>query len=152
MLSIVPGDYKVTDVTPVDYARLIEIWEHSVRATHHFLTEADILFFRDLILNKYFDLVHLKALQNTRGDITGFIGTSSDKIEMLFIDPEFMGRGFGKTLLRYAVDKAGARFVDVNEQNQQAVAFYKAMGFILEKRSPLDGMGKPYPILHLKLP
>jgi putative acetyltransferase len=39
---------------------------------------------------------------------------------------------------------------DVNEQNGQAVGFYKRMGFTATGRSPLDGQGRPYPLLHLK--
>jgi hypothetical protein len=41
--------------------------------------------------------------------------------------------------------------VDVNEQNGQAVGFYLRMGFATEGRSELDGMGKPYPLLHMRL-
>jgi putative acetyltransferase len=152
MTPFVSADDKITDVLPGDYPRLIDIWEKAVRKTHHFLTESDILFYRTLLLNKYFDLVHIKAIRNGNSEITGFTGTSADKIEMLFVHPDEMGQGYGKALLCYAVDCAGARYVDVNEQNTQAVGFYYAMGFQLERRSPVDGMGKPYPILHLKLP
>ena len=42
--------------------------------------------------------------------------------------------------------------VDVNEQNPDAVGFYKHVGFEVTSRSPLDGMGKPFPILHMALP
>ena len=41
--------------------------------------------------------------------------------------------------------------VDVNEQNNQAVGFYKHIGFNTYKRSDLDGEGKEYPILHMRL-
>jgi putative acetyltransferase len=46
----------------------------------------------------------------------------------------------------------GASTVDVNEQNPQAVGFYLHEGFQQVGRSPLDGLGKPYPLLHLSLP
>ena len=42
--------------------------------------------------------------------------------------------------------------VDVNEQNPQAVGFYRHYGFIQVARSPLDGEGKPFPLLHMALP
>jgi len=141
----------VTGVTQADYTELINVWEASVRATHDFLSEKDIMFFRELILDKYFDLVKLKCVRNSSGAILGFIGTSPEKIEMLFIRPESRGTGIGKRLVQYAVDQLGIRLVDVNEQNTQAVGFYYALGFTLIKRSPLDGMGKPYPILHLRM-
>lgn len=41
--------------------------------------------------------------------------------------------------------------VDVNEQNEQAVGFYKRMGFTVIGRTGMDGLGKPYPLLQTKL-
>lgn len=41
--------------------------------------------------------------------------------------------------------------MDVNEQNPQAVGFYKHMGFDTFKRSEFDEQGNPFPILHMKL-
>ncbi len=40
--------------------------------------------------------------------------------------------------------------VDVNEQNPQAVGFYEHMGFEVISRSPLDSLGKPFPLLHMQ--
>jgi len=34
---------------PTEHAALVMLWERSVRATHAFLTEADILFYRPLV-------------------------------------------------------------------------------------------------------
>ena len=36
-----------------EYAEIVEVWEVSVRATHDFLSEDDIQFFKPLILNEY---------------------------------------------------------------------------------------------------
>ncbi|ROS69598.1 acetyltransferase (GNAT) family protein [Vibrio crassostreae] len=54
-------------------------------------------------------------------------------------------------LLQHAIEQLAATKVDVNEQNPQAVGFYQHMGFKIESRSPLDDMGKPFPILHMTL-
>jgi len=43
-----------------------------------------------------------------------------------------------------------ASAVDVNEQNEQAVAFYRRLGLEVEGRSEVDGMGKPFPLLHMR--
>jgi putative acetyltransferase len=69
---------------------------------------------------------------------------------MLFIHPAYRGKGVGRALLVYAVDTLGILRVDVNEQNEQAVDFYKYFGFKVVGRTELDGMGKPYPILNLE--
>ena len=61
------------------------------------------------------------------------------------------GQGVGKRLMRHAIDVLGATRVDVNEQNPQAVGFYQHLGFVVTDRSRLDGGGRPFPILHMKL-
>lgn len=69
---------------------------------------------------------------------------------MLFIDAASRGKGAGKQLLTYAIEKLHANEVDVNEQNPQGVAFYKHMGFMQTCRSEVDGQGKPFPLLHMR--
>ena len=54
-------------------------------------------------------------------------------------------------LVTYAINHLQVTKVDVNEQNIQAVGFYKYIGFNVYKRSDLDGEGKEYPILHMQL-
>lgn len=51
--------------------------------------------------------------------------------------------------MTHAIAALGARRVDVNEQNEQALGFYRRLGFAQVGRSPLDGEGRPYPLLHL---
>ncbi|WP_429140089.1 acetyltransferase [Aeromonas allosaccharophila] len=134
-----------------DYQTLIELWEASVRATHHFLPEAEILALRPLILEHYFDAVTLHCARTEEGLIAGFSGVHEGKLEMLFVAPEARGGGVGRLLVVHAIAQGGATLVDVNEQNEQAVGFYLKMGFTVTGRSPLDGQGKPYPLLHMVL-
>jgi len=54
-------------------------------------------------------------------------------------------------LLNHAMTVFCATELDVNEQNEQAVGFYLKMGFEVVGRSDLDGTGKPYPPLHMRL-
>lgn len=134
-----------------DYETLISIWENSVRATHDFLKEEDLQFYKPLILNEYFHHVSLFCYKDSNLEITGFMGIAEDNLEMLFIDPVSRGKGIGKELLIYAIEQQKVKRVDVNEQNAQAVGFYKHMGFHVVNRSEFDGAGKPYPILHMEL-
>ena len=134
-----------------EYKILVNIWEASVRATHHFLTEEDIQFFKPRILNEYLSAVTLRCAKDSHRKIHGFLGVNNNNIEMLFINPNSFGKGVGKLLLSYAIDELGATKLDVNEQNSQALAFYKHMGFIVTSRSAVDAFGKPYPLLHMEL-
>ena len=141
----------VENVLPEYYVEMLDVWENSVRATHDFITEEDIEFFKPIIIEQAFPAVTLKCVKDENGFILGFVGTQDSKVEMLFILDRARGQGIGKLLLEYAVDNLNINSVDVNEQNPLAVGFYEYMGFKIVSRSPIDDMGKPFPILHLKL-
>ena len=141
----------IVQATQADYLTLIDLWERSVRATHDFLPETEIAQLKPLILNEYFAQVCLHVVVRDN-QILGFLVSSEDNIEMLFIDPDFRRTGVGSSLLDFAVKQLGIYKVDVNEQNTQAVNFYKKSGFEVVGRSELDGQGNPYPLLHMVCP
>lgn len=143
--------HEITTIDKTEYPEVVTVWEASVRATHHFLKEEDIAYFKPLILNTYLDAVELRSIRNNKKEIIGFLGVAEQNLEMLFIHPKYRGQKVGKALLNYAVDNLNVIKVDVNEQNEQAVGFYEYYGFQTINRSELDTSGKPYPILHMKL-
>lgn len=138
-------------VGPEDFSRVVDVWEASVRATHHFLTEADIQFFKPLVQHGLPHVEHLLAMRDHDGQVVGFIGVVGHKVEMLFIDPVWRGQGIGRRLLTHALEVLGATLLDVNEQNPQALGFYERMGFEVFARTELDGSGKPFPLLLMRL-
>lgn len=144
-------NYEIEDIKKSDYAEIVDVWEASVRATHHFLKEEDIQHFKPLILNTYLDAVELKCIKNEEKQIVGFLGVADQNLEMLFIHPDYRGKQVGKKLLTYSIENMNVRKVDVNEQNDQAVGFYRRFGFETTSRSELDATGKPYPVLHMEL-
>lgn len=133
------------------YQQVIQVWENAVRATHNFLKEEDIQFYKQKIFNEYLDAVDLYGYVDRKETLLGFLGLSQETIQMLFIHSTARGLGIGKKLLRFAIDEKGMKYVDVNEQNEQAVGFYKYMGFVVSDRSATDDLGKPYPILSMQL-
>ncbi|HEY1193238.1 GNAT family N-acetyltransferase [Flavobacterium sp.] len=139
----------IREITEIDYPRLMEIWQSAVLNTHDFLKEEDFLYYKEM-LPTYFEHVALFGFEK-EGVLVGFIGTSKENIEMLFIDNNFRGNGIGKKLITFAISTLKINKVDVNEQNTQAVDFYKYVGFKIVKRSALDEKGKEYPILHMEL-
>lgn len=141
----------IRKVIESEYKTLVEIWEASVRATHDFLDESDIEFFKPLILNEYLAAVELRCAIGDYGEIVGFVGVAEGNVEMLFISPECRGKGIGRKLLTYAIEFLDATLVDVNEQNIQAHKFYEHMNFEVISRSEKDGFGKAYPLLHMRL-
>ena len=132
-----------------DYETLAGIWERSVMATHSFLKGDDFFEIKAALIPDYFPYVDLYAIADN-GVYAGFIGLSPDSIEMLFIDSDRRGQGYGSSLIEFAKQQ-GVTKVDVNEQNTSALKFYKAKGFRIIGRNETDDAGRPYPILHLSL-
>jgi putative acetyltransferase len=135
-----------------DRERLLDLWERSVRATHHFLEDSDVVALRPLVAEELAsDAVDWWVLVSATEALIGFLGFASDTIEALFIDPDHHGQGGGKFLVAHAQSLgAGALAVDVNEQNEAALRFYKTLGFSVVGRSPTDAGGRPFPMLHMK--
>lgn len=142
---------KIQKTKSEDWKRLMEIWENSVKATHHFLSQSDFLLFQELLPNAFFPQVDLYSIFDNE-KIVAFIGVSKDNLEMLFVDDTSRGKGIGKFAIDFIIHQLKIYKVDVNEQNEQAVGFYKNSGYVQKGRSELDGMGKPYPLLHLEFP
>jgi putative acetyltransferase len=144
-------NYQIDYIQPSEYQETVDLWEASVRATHHFLKEEDIRFFKPLILNEYLNIVDLRCIRDTGKKILGFLGVADKNIEMLFIHPLSRGKGIGKLLINYAIDELKVTKVDVNEDNPEALIFYEHHGFEVIGRSELDPTGRPYPMLHMSL-
>ncbi|WP_426730595.1 acetyltransferase [Myxococcus faecalis] len=135
---------------PSDTDALVDIWSRAVRKTHDFLSDADFEDIHRKLGPVYLPAVEVHvACEDTRP--VAFIGMSGHHVEMLFVDPQAMGGGLGRRLLAHVATQ-GPLTVDVNEQNPGAVGFYLHCGFVQTGRSPTDGEGRPYPLLHLSMP
>ncbi len=142
----------IEKATTADFSALLGVWQRSVLASHDFLHPNDFATIESQLIPMYFPQVSLyKAVNVANRCILGFAGVVDQRMEMLFVDSEARGKGVGSLLLHFAIDELGINELDVNEQNQQAVDFYTRKAFICVSRSELDGAGKPYPTLTLKL-
>ena len=132
-------------------SQLLEIWEDSVRATHHFLSDAEVNQIKKYVPQALTGVKHLIVAENEIGIPVAVMGTQDHRLEMLFISPEERGKGLGKRLLQYGIKTYAVERVAVNEQNPQAKGFYEHMGFQVYKRTDLDEQGNPYPLLYMSL-
>lgn len=142
----------VKERTPRLIEALTAVWEHSVRATHHFLSESEILRIRAYVPQAVGGVAQLVAAENQAGEPVGFMGVENGRLKMLFLAPEARGCGLGGRLLRCGIEQYGVREVTVNEQNPQAVDFYAHFGFRTYRRTERDEEGGPYPLLYMRLP
>lgn len=141
--------YEIKNKTPQLIAELLNVWEASVRATHLFLSDAEVKRIKEYVPQALESVEHLIVAESEKP--VAFMGTQNGRLEMLFITPAERGKGIGKQLLQYGIQNYGIAEVTVNEQNPQAVGFYEHMGFKAYKRTDLDEEGNPYPLLYMKL-
>ncbi len=143
--------YEITDKSTIPVPELLQVWEASVRTTHLFLAEPEIVKIRNYVPQAIANVSHLIVAENPAGDPIAFMGITENRLEMLFLAPEERGKGLGKTLLGLGIRRYGVNEITVNEQNPQAVGFYKHLGFRTYRRTDLDEEGNPYPLLYMKL-
>jgi putative acetyltransferase len=145
---------QIRRALPADAGVLLALWERSVRATHEFLTEDDIVGLRPHVAEALGDdALELWVLADPNDVPIGFMGLAGDDIAALFLEPAHRGQGGGRRLVEHAQALRGGELtVDVNEQNPAAAGFYEALGFVIAGRSPLDPDGRPFPMLHMRRP
>ena len=155
---MIRSSIKIVSYNPVYHEDLMDIWRRGVKKTHTFLSKEDFEFYDKIVDTQALTSVNvcialsLKAsVAYPQGKPLGFAGWQGDMIEMLFVDPRLHRQGVGHELLNYLTQTQGCKRVDVNEQNLQARGFYKKYGFVEKGRSPLDGHGYSYPIIHAEL-
>lgn len=141
-------DYSSRNETLIN--KLTIIWQKSVEATHLFLSPQDI---KDILPQVVIGLKQIPILLVSFTDDDapiGFAGIADDKLEMLFLSPDYFQQGIGYKMISTAIQDYQIKYVDVNKQNPKALKFYLRQGFTIFKRSPVDSDNRPFPILHLK--
>lgn len=134
--------------TAHDGERVLEIWRGAVDATHDFLSPEDRVAIGHMVCGFLPQAPLWLAVDESDRPIA-FMLIDHGHMEALFVAPETRGQGVGAALVRHGLAMQPAMTTDVNEQNGQAVGFYERMGFQRTGRSPVDGQGRPYPLIHL---
>src|SRR5690606_34966852 len=117
--------------------QVLTIWEKSVLATHDFLDPTDFEEIKKAVWEINFN--HFQVFCLTKKNLVlGFLGVADKKVEMLFMDPKYFGKGFGRKLLQFAVKELKSEKLDVNEQNTKALKFYQKFGFETYERTDKD--------------
>ncbi len=142
--------WRIRPSTPEDGKRVINIWRGAVDVTHDFLSPEDRVAIEREVVN-FLPSAPLWLATDTQGYAVGFMLLDSSHMEALFIDPAYRGQGVGLALVKHAQRIHAALTTDVNEQNLQAIGFYQHLGFVPTGRSALDGQGRAYPLVHLRL-
>ena len=140
---------KLRPSRPEDGQRVVAIWAAAVDATHDFLSAED----RAAIgreVEAFLPGAPMTVAVDRRDRPVGFMLIQNGRLEALFVDPEHHDAGIGRMLIEYALAVHPLLDLDVNEQNAQALGFYRHMGFDPVGWSATDSQGRPYPLVHMR--
>ena len=125
--------------------QLLGVWESSVKATHLFLSESEIEDIKKYVPQALKEIPHLIIAENENQVPVGFMGIVEQHLEMLFISHEERGKGLGKKLLKYGIEKYMINDLAVNEQNPLPKVSMNIWGSKFTKE--LQMMNREIPIL-----
>ena len=105
---------EVQDRTPELIEKLLRVWEDSVRATHLFLSDGEIINIREYVPLALTGIAHLIIAEDDAGEAVAFMGIQEGSLEMLFIENAQRGKGLGRKLLEYGIEKHAVERLAVN--------------------------------------
>lgn len=143
--NVVIRPFEATDTT-----KLSRIWLEASLVAHPFIGESRLMEQRALIEEQY--LPGAETWIATLSDQpAGFISLLETFIGGLFVSPERQGMGIGRHLIAHALGLKGELVLEVYTRNQQAMGFYRALGFEELSRRPIDDEGYPFENARLRL-
>src|SRR4051794_15096764 len=94
--------FAIRQSRAADVDRVIEIWRSSVKATHHFLRDADRQEIDDSAC-AYLSEASLWVLVDETDRPMAFSAVTGSNMDALFVAAEARGRGLGARLVRHAL-------------------------------------------------
>lgn len=134
----------------LDTRTLSAIWLEASLIAHPFIGRQRLLEQRLLIEDKY--LPNSETWVACQGNKSlGFISLLDKFVGGIFVAPGQQGKGVGRQLIAYALERKGELTLEVYTQNEQAVRFYTSLGFREISRRPYDDEGLPFENARLML-
>ncbi|MEG3662776.1 GNAT family N-acetyltransferase [Celeribacter halophilus] len=133
-----------------DTEKLSNIWFDASMKAHPFIGEPRLVEQRKQIKEEYLQKAETWVACYD-GEPVGFISLLDSFIGGIFIAPDRQGQGIGHKLIAHAQALKGKLSLEVYTANDQAVRFYRSLGFTELSRRDVDDFGYPYPNAALQL-
>ena len=115
--------YKHSDLDSV-----LSSWERATRLAHPFMTDEFIAKERKNVAEIYLPNTDTWVIEFDQ-EVKGFIALMGNEVGAIFLQPEFHGKGAGKTLMDKAQELHGDLEVEVFKENSIGRKFYSQYGF-----------------------
>lgn len=136
-MTVIIRQYQATDLDAV-----LDSWEVATRLAHDFMTDAFIAEQRKNVADIYIPNTDTWVAE-IEGDVQGFIALMGNEIGAIFLQPDFHGKGIGKTLMDKAQALQGDLEVEVFKANAIGRRFYDSYGFELLEESFHEPTAQP---------
>lgn len=133
-----------------DLKRLSAIWFDASLKAHPFIGEKRLTEQRKLIEEEYLPKAET-SVACLDGEAVGFISLLGSFIGGIFIAPDRQGQGIGRTLIADALTRKDELSLEVYTENEQAIRFYRALGFQEVSRREVDDFGFQFPNATLRI-
>ncbi len=133
-----------------DTEKLSNIWFAASLKAHPFIGETRLVEQSKLIEEEYLPKAET-WVACCNEEPSGFISLLDHTVGGIFIEPDQQGLGIGRRLIVKALDLKGKLLLEVYTANEQAVRFYRSVGFTELSRRDVDDFGFPYPNATLQL-
>ena len=115
--------YKNSDLDDV-----LSSWEKSTRLAHPFMSDEFIAQEKINVAEIYIPNTDTWVVE-IDGKVEGFIALIGNEVGAIFLQPEYHGKGVGKTLMDKAQELHGDLEVEVFKENSIGRKFYSSYGF-----------------------
>lgn len=128
-----------------DIDKIMDIWLKSTIKAHDFISEEYWENSYNTVKDVYIPIAETFIYEDC-DDIKGFISIINNEfIGALFVDVDAQGKGIGKSLIDYSMDKYKKLNLAVYKDNKKSVEFYIHRGFkIIEEQLNEDSAHKEY--------
>ena len=125
---------NIRQATEKDLFRIAEIEIFNYRLNFYPLFKSDWFYFEYLTVPSLMEKYAVETgsfYVYDDGVIKGFVKTSDNEIQKLFVEPVLQGNKIGDALVNFATEKLSADNLWALEKNTKAIKFYEKHGFEL---------------------
>lgn len=125
---------KIRQAEPNDFEKLANIWLETSIEAHDFIPKSYWVNNKSAMQNHYLPMSEVYLIEEA-GQVCAFIALVENKVAAIFVSPGKQGKGLGKLLISHAKKLRKELELNVYQENENSVAFYKANGFRILKES-----------------
>ena len=144
---------NIRQATEKDLFRIAEIEIFNYRLNFYPIFKSDWFYFEYLTVPSLMEKYAVETgsfYVYDDGVIKGFVKTSDNEIQKLFVEPVLQGNKIGDALVNFATEKLSADNLWALEKNTKAIRFYEKHGFELTDEKKFEEDTTEY-LVKLKL-